>query len=171
MELRNDKCRTVCFSGYRPEKFPFSLDNGNEDYLNLCGNISGALIEVLEQGYDTFLCGMSRGFDLVCAKILTELRRQNKKHRDVKLVAVLPFEGHKFSGYWGVLHKAIKAATNQVIIASPEYTHLSYQLRNRLMIENSSCLICYWDGQEGGTAQTVRMAVKLELTIRNLAEK
>jgi hypothetical protein len=44
-------------------------------------------------------------------------------------------------------------------------------MRNKFMVENSSCLVCYWDGQTGGTAQTIDMAEKCGLSIVNLAEK
>ena len=65
-----DKDRTVCFSGYRPDKFPFSLkDTTCVEYSRLLCNINAAIADAFELGYRNFLCGMGRGFDLLCAKV------------------------------------------------------------------------------------------------------
>ena len=39
------------------------------------------------------------------------------------------------------------------------------------MVDAASLLICFFDGQPGGTAQTVRMARQRGLRIVNLAER
>lgn len=166
-----DKFCTASFSGYRPEKFPFPLlDENYIDFLRLQNNIHKAIMEALELGYKFFLCGMARGFDLLCADILLDIREQYKEHRNISLTAVLPYASHTFAREWGELHRIVKQSANQIVIVSPEYSKNCYHQRNRYMIENSSHLICYWDGQEGGTAQTVRIAQKKELTIANLAK-
>ena len=165
-----DKFCSACFSGYRPEKFPFSLDDKNHiDYLRLESNIQNAIMEALRLGYQTFLCGMAKGFDLLCADILLDIREQRKEYRNISLIAVLPHANHGFADSWGELHRVVKQCANQIVIISPEYTSSCYYQRNRYMIDNSSHLICYWDGQEGGTAQTVRMAKSAGTTIHNTA--
>jgi len=99
--LNIDKYHTVCFSGYRPEKFSFSLDDKTSaEYKCLCENINEAIIEALELGYNAFLCGMARGFDLLCAQEVLEIRKR-KKYRDTQLIAVLPYGNHRFRGAWG----------------------------------------------------------------------
>jgi len=84
----------------------------------------------------------------------------------------LPFETHSFCGEWGELHKTVINASAEIIVASKSknFTPASYNLRNTFMIENSSHLICYWDGQSGGTAQTIRMAQKRGHSIYNLLQ-
>ena len=168
--LEIDRATAVAFSGYRPEKFPFALDEGNDSYLKLCNDIEKALLELLEQGYQTYLCGMARGFDLLCGKILLGVIDQDRTI-DVKLVVVLPFKQQSFSGHWGELHRWLRARAEHEVVISPKYSKHSYHQRNSFMIENSSCLVCYWDGQEGGTASTVRVAMKQEHSIFNMAEK
>ena len=168
--LELDKDTTVAFSGYRPEKFPFMLEEGNDQFLKLCNDIENVLLGLLEQGYRTYLCGMARGFDFLCGKILLDIVSQNE-NLDAKLIAVLPFKQQGFSGCWGELHNRLRAEARQEIVISQEYSKQSFHLRNRFMVENSSCLVCYWDGQEGGTASTVRMATKSGHAIFNVAEK
>ena len=164
-----DKFCSASFSGYRPEKFPFSLDDKNHiDYLRFESNLCAAIKKALELGYMTFLCGMARGFDLLCADVLLDIREQHKQYSNISLIAVLPYAHHTFDGGWGELHRLVKQCANQVIITSPTYTRSAYKQRNLYLVENSSHLICYWDGQEGGTAQTVRMAQTRGLTIHNI---
>ena len=165
-----DKDRTVCFSGYRPDKFPFSLkDTTCEEYSSLLRDINAAIIEAFELGYRNFLCGMGRGFDLLCAKAVLDIRK-DAKYDCIKLVAVLPFRKHKFSGEWGKLHRSTRdSADSEICITENGYTPKSYRLRNDYMINNSSRIICYWSGTSGGTAYTVRLAKKCGLTIHNIS--
>ncbi|MCL1862032.1 MAG: SLOG family protein [Defluviitaleaceae bacterium] len=169
-QFYSDIHSTVCFSGYRPEKFSFSLEEENSGFLDLRENIETALIETLKQGYRTYLCGMAKGFDLLCGKILLEIMERNKK-TDARLIAVIPHKNHDFSDEWGQLHRQLRAAAVGEVIISHEYAKKNYLLRNRFMVENSSCLVCYWDGQKGGTAQTVRLAKRQGHAIHNLARQ
>ena len=89
--MNADTFCTACFSGYRPEKFSFPLlDENHFEYLRLQSDIHKSIIKALELGYHFFLCGMARGFDLLCADILLDIREQNKQYRDISLIAVLP---------------------------------------------------------------------------------
>ena len=165
--MNPDTFCTACFSGHRPEKFSFPLlDENNFEYLRLQADIYKAILEALELGYTFFLCGMARGFDLLCADILLDIREQNPQYRNVSLTAVLPYAAHTFAGAWGELHRVVKQCANQVVIVSPTYSARCYERRNLYMVENSSHLICYFDGVQGGTAQVLKMARERGLTVR-----
>jgi len=56
-----------------------------------------------------------------------------------------------------------------VTLASPR-CRSAYLDRNCYMVEQSSRLLCYFDGQLGGTAHTVRCAIRNGLEIYNLAD-
>ena len=43
-----------------------------------------------------------------------------------------------------------------------------YYERNRMLIERSSGLLCYWDGESGGTKYTIAKAKEKGLHIHNL---
>ncbi|WP_306575907.1 SLOG family protein [Anaerotruncus massiliensis (ex Togo et al. 2019)] len=161
---------SASFSGYRPEKFYFPLEFDNLEYERLQTSIHNAIIQALELGYKTFLCGMAKGFDLTCADILLDIREQQQQYSNTRLIAILPYAAHTFKDSWGNLHKIVKQCADQIVIVSPEYTQSCYYQRNRYLVENASHLICYWDGQSGGTAQTVGMAQERGLTICNLSD-
>ena len=161
------KSHTACFSGYVPEKFLFPLGNKNgTEYIKFCNNINAAISDALNLGYNTFLCGMAKGFDLMCAQTVLKFREEQN---NIKLITVLPFKTHSFVGEWGEIHRMVRCnADDEVIISPNNFTRGDYQLCNLFMVENSSHLICYWSGQEGGTAQTIRMAEKHSHSIHNL---
>ena len=166
-----NRYRTACFSGYRPEEFSFSLDKKDStEYQYLLKRINDTLVNTLQMGFNTFLCGMTKGFDLLCASAVLDLRRK-RKYRDIQLITVLPFSEHGFSGRWGRLHRLVKHhANHEIIIAPNKYTRSCYHLCSCFMIDNSSLLICYWNGRRGGTAYTVRMAKKAGHILRNIAD-
>lgn len=164
------KRQTVCFSGYRPEKFPFPLDADCKAYKNLQAGITRAIGESAQAGYLRFLSGMARGFDLICAAILLEMKEMSSRYADVELVAVLPFAGHGFKGRWGVIHDMALEQADEVVTLSDKHHRNVFLERNRYMVEQSGRLLCYYDGQLGGTAHTVRCALHHRLEIHNLAD-
>ena len=165
-----NKSKTVCFSGYRPEKFPFALEADCEAYINLQACITRAIGESVLAGYTRFLSGMARGLDLVCSGILLEMKKISPNYADIELVSVLPFAGHGFKGRWGVIHDLILEEADEIVTLASPRCRSAYLERNCYMVEQSSRLLCYFDGQLGGTAYTVRCAIRNGLDIYNLAD-
>ena len=79
-ELRLHRC---AFAGHRPEKV-----TGLEDSIIV--ELRKEILKAIDDGYTTFLTGMSRGVDLWAADIVIHLRRYNPQ---LKLIGVIPFEG------------------------------------------------------------------------------
>ena len=71
-------CKTIAFSGYRSEKLPENIDP-------IRINLRETVLSSIEEGYDTFLCGMADGFDLMAANVVLEFKPQY----DLKLINVL----------------------------------------------------------------------------------
>ncbi len=57
---------------------------------------------------------------------------------------------------------------DDVIVLNKHYKSGCYHERNRYMVDNSSKLICYYDGSSGGTRYTVGYAKKQSIEIINL---
>ena len=124
---------TACFSGYRPEKFSFPLEAGCEEYINLQAKITRAIGEAVQAGYIRFLSGMARGFDLICAGILLEMKEVSSAYADIELVAVLPFSGHGFKSRWGIIHDLILEQANEVITLTSSRGRQAYLDRTQLL--------------------------------------
>ncbi|MDL2260530.1 SLOG family protein [Deltaproteobacteria bacterium OttesenSCG-928-K17] len=165
------KQKTACFSGYRPEKFAFILHQGNKAYLTLEKSIENAILQAVDDGYSSFICGAAKGFDLVAGSLVVALRESWAELADLNLVAVLPFERHGFSSEpWRTLHKMVLGGASEVVTLASKYHPQAYHDRNRYMVDHSSRLICYYDGQRGGTAYTVKYAGENGLIIVNVAK-
>lgn len=165
------KYTSVCFSGYRPEKFPYALYPGEKAYLALEKRIETAILQAVDDGYTTYLCGMAKGFDLLAGSIVVTLKEARAELAELNLVAVLPFKKHGFSSEpWRTLHQKVLWAAGEVVTISPHYHTNAYHDRNHYMVDHSSRLICYYDGKKGGTGQTVRYAGEQGLLVINVAE-
>lgn len=158
-----NKAKTVAFSGYRPNKLP---DNGLSDSVSmenikhrLCENI----IRSIGDGYDTFIVGMDDGFDMLASEEVIKL----KDEHNLNLICVLPFERSKTSEQYDNI---IQNAT-EVITLSNENKRSAYYVRNEYMVDNSSRLICYYDGIYGGTEYTIEYAQKQDIEIINIWEE
>ena len=150
----NENAMTACFSGYRPGKFSFILLTGQEAYLNLELQIQAEVVKAVKDGYDTFLCGMAMGFDLVCGSNALRLKKTHPECSKLRLIAVPPYHGHRFDGPWGVVHSLVMGNADEIIYPADKQNSHVYHIRNRYMVNTSSRLICYYDGQPGGTAYT-----------------
>ncbi len=166
-----EKRQTACFSGYRPEKFTFILHQGNKDYLALEKRIEEAILQAVDEGYTSFICGMAKGFDLVAGSLVVALKESWAELAALNVVAVLPFERQGFSSEpWHTLHKMVLDRASEVVTLAPKYHPQAYHDRNRYMVDNSNRLICYYDGQKGGTDYTVKYAREKGLEIVNVFE-
>lgn len=154
--------KTLCFTGHR------NLPKG-EKLNNLNKNIEKELEIAIKDGYNTFLNGMCQGFDLLVLEILANKILPN--NQNIKIVAVVPFKDQYLSfdiKTQEFYNNLIKKCTN-IIILSSEYHKNCYRKRNEYLVENSSKVICFYNGSKrSGTQMTLNLARKRELEITNL---
>ena len=146
--------KTIAFSGYRAEKLPENIDPIRVSLVN-------TVKQCIDEGFDTFLCGMADGFDLMSAGVILELK---EKH-DLKLICVIPFEDDrkKSEVYLNVLKRS-----DDKVVLSDSFSYDTYFKRNEYMVDNCDKLICYYDGRYGGTEYTVDYAQKKGVPVINL---
>jgi uncharacterized phage-like protein YoqJ len=163
-----NKEKTVSFSGHRSERLPKSTEGLDELRSRLYEEIDKAV----DDGFDTFIFGACYGFDLMCAEIVL-LRQMVIRHSDpkrIRLIAAIPFEEQ--ASKWSKLDRELYFNTlskcDEVITISTKFNMNCYHKRNRYMVDNSSRLICYYDGGRSGTGYTVNYAQEKECEIINL---
>lgn len=110
------------------------------------------------RGADTFYDGMARGFDLLAARRIIEL----KKSYDIKLVACIPFGGQidTLSGGDREIYKNVLEGCDDVNVLSAKYYPGCMYARNRFMVDNSDVLFAFYRGGRGGTRYTIDYAKK-----------
>lgn len=148
----------VSFTGYRPNKLPFSgeLDPGCVDLLR---RINEQISDLYEHGAGEFFTGMALGVDIWCAEAVLGLR---ERHPEIKLTAVIPCreQESKWNAQDQQRYQGILSQCDKVICISESYTNDCMLKRDRALVELCDVLIAVFDGKPGGTKYTVDYAAK-----------
>lgn len=163
-----DKSTTCCFSGHRPEKIANGKAESSAEMTALKDTLRIAILKAVHSGYSSFICGMSRGFDLWAAEEILSLRNAHA----IKLICAIPFEGQdkQWHDSWRQRYHHVLTHADYVFCLAKSYSPDCFHIRNRFMADHSSSLICYFDGTPGGTEYTVNYSRKSGLDIINLAD-
>ena len=134
----------------------------------LTRRLDRALRELYRKGYRVFWCGGAQGFDMLCAERTLYLRA---RHPDVRLHLALPCADQ--TRYWpdrqcNLLRYFIGAADYSIVLAE-HYFSGCMMVRNRYMVDRSSCCLCYLVHLKGGTMSTVAYAIQQKIKVKNLA--
>lgn len=126
-------------------------DDFNEELLNK------ALVNVIEkEGVTAFYNGMARGFDLISARHVLNL----KKKYNIKLIACVPCKGQEngYSPSEKAEYARILSECDEVRVLYEHYFDGCMLNRDRYMVDNSSLIIAYLRETKGGTSYTVNYA-------------
>lgn len=154
------KGKTCCFSGHRniPEN----------EYIELKKALRELVGIFAKRGIIYFGCGGARGFDLLAAETVLEMK---KYYPEIKLIMVYPFRNQ--TQFWNIrdteTYNSIKKQCDKQVYISEQYTSNCMIMRNKHLVNNSRYCICYFTGVNSGTEYTVNYAARHGLTIINLA--
>lgn len=160
---------SCCFTGYRPHKFPFAMNRQNPEYLKMENKLIDAVFSLPDEGCCTFYTGVAMGFDLIAAETVLLLRESSRKAA-VRLICVVPFIGQaqSFDPEWKERYESVLRQADLVLTLSDHYFKGCYQKRNEYMVNRSNYIITWYDGQSGGTRNTLRYAEQQSCRIVNL---
>ncbi len=158
IEINSEK--TISFSGHRNLLLT--------DYLY--DTLYSLIESYINSGYNTFLLGMAKGFDLVCGLCLLKLQ-ENYIH--IKIIPVIPCDNQTedFSCTEIISYKKIMTSAYDIVQTGKRRTAYSMRKRNRYLIDNSSLLICYLNYNKSGTYYTCNYAYQKGLEVINIAVK
>lgn len=158
---------TCCFTGHRAEKLPWKHNESDPACLALKSRLSDVLSAVYEAGYRHFICGMASGADLYFGEAVVALRDE---HPDVTLEAAIPHEGQ--ADRWPVLLRRryfrLAEECDVRTVLHSHYTPDCMMDRNRYMVDRSKLLIAVYNGNPGGTQNTILYAMRQGLEILQL---
>ena len=148
-----DKNRACAFSGHRLLSGGFSLDE-----------LKKAVYKAINDGFDTFLCGMALGFDTVAFSVLEEVKLEG---HPIKIIACIPCDSQSlyFKKKQKEEYDRMVSAADERILVSDKYFDGCMQKRNEFMVENCTRLITYLNFNRGGTYNTVKYAVSRDVEI------
>ena len=146
-ELRKHRC---CFTRHRPEKLKQS-----ESKIRYA--LEKEIRTVIADRFVVFISGMARGTDIWAAEIVLLLRDEGQP---IKLVCASPYEGFElgWKREWQERYQRIIAAADAVRYICPRYSPACFQQRNEWMVNRSARVIAVYNGEPGGTKNTIDYA-------------
>lgn len=148
-DLRKHRC---CFTGHRPDKLKIPEHK-------LAKLLEAEIKRAIDSSHTTFITGMAKGVDLIAAEIVLRLRRRNSQ---LKLICALPYPsfGLHWGGGWTERFQRVLAQADLVRSICPAFSYASYQTRNEWMVRHSGLVIAVFNGEPGGTKNTLDFAEK-----------
>jgi uncharacterized phage-like protein YoqJ len=165
MMIRPPPEKSACFSGHRPQRFPWGYNEEDPGYTLLLERIDIAMTAAIGSGITHFFCGGALGTDTWAAETVL-LKKQEIE--GITLEIVIPFLGQerRWAQKDRERYKRLLLSADGFIVLEPRYTQSCMMMRNRYMVENSSRLIAVYDGEPaGGTWQTIKMAIGKGLSL------
>lgn len=146
-ELRKHCC---CFTGHRPEKLKLSEQK-------LAALLETEIKRAIASGFTTYITGMAKGVDLIAAEIVLRLRERDDR---LKLICALPHPGfgQHWGGEWTERFQRVLAQADLSRTICPGFSRASYQARNEWMVRHSALVIAVFNGESGGTKNTLDFA-------------
>ena len=156
---------TVCFTGHRPDKLK-AVCGGDAQFLEAIRHeLQNRILDAINDGYTTFLCGAAQGVDIIAGEIVLSLQELFPK---LELVVVLPHPGHgdSWNSAWKPRLRRILALSSTVVTVAKGYHAGCFLQRDRYMVDHASRLIGVWiPGSTGGTGYTIHYAEKKGLKL------
>ena len=156
-EKRLHRC---CFTGHRPEK----LNCTEKEAVAL---LTDQIRKAYSLGYTTFISGMARGIDIWAAEIVLA---EKIIHPDIRLICALPhpdFE-KRWSAAWQHRYSTILQKADLIKTICPSFSMGAYQKRNIWMVDHSALVLAFFNGESGGTANTIRYAEEHAVRVVNM---
>ncbi len=103
--------------------------------------------------------------DMWAAEIVLDLRKRNK---DIKLICASPFDGFEksWAADWQRHYNHIMKKADLVRFICPSYSRTCFQIRNEWMVDHSARVIAVFNGEKGGTRNTIDYACKHGVDVR-----
>ena len=147
----------VCFTGHRPEKL-------TRDEKSVMKDLEKEIRKAVSDGLNVFITGMARGVDIWAAQIVLKLRDEGC---NVRLICACPYEGfeRKWSQEWQKAYREILTVADFVKYVCNGYGPACFQIRNEWMVNHSARVIAVYNGENGGTKNTMDYAMKVGVPV------
>ena len=148
---------TCCFTGHRPGKLPWGYQEEDPRCMALKGRLRQLAEDAYNRGFRHFLSGMALGSDQFFAEAILSL---GERRPGVTLEAVIPFPGQdeRWPEQDRIRYRAILERCTARTVVQPWYSWDCMFRRNRYMVDNSALLLAVYNGEDGGTLQTITYA-------------
>ncbi len=146
-----------CFTGHRSRKLPWKTNEYDPRCLALKAELNARLEGIYHAGYRHFICGMALGCDMYFAEAVLALK---EKYGDVSLEAAIPCgdQPEKWAREHRQRYNRLIDSCDKVTVLQISYSPDCMMKRNRYMVDRSSLLLACFNGENGGTMNTLLYA-------------
>ena len=157
---QDKRLHRVCFTGHRPEKLTIP-----EREIKIL--LDKQIRKAISDGYITFLSGMARGVDIWAAETVLAIKDEGNP---IHLICCIPYDNFesRWSEDWQDKYHTILQEADIVKYTSHKYYNGCLQTRNVFMVDRSARLIAVYNGEPGGTRNTIEYAKRKGVEIRLL---
>lgn len=148
----------TCFTGHRPEAFPWGADKDNPKCKILFNRLEDAIDDLIAKGCTHFIAGNALGIDTWASQIVLEKKKTNP---NLILEIAQPYEGHN------ARRKEIKTILEKADLVHPvstkERRNDAYLDCNKYMVDKSDFVVAIFDDFDphtGGTWHTLDYAMR-----------
>lgn len=159
-----NKVSACCFTGHRPAKLPWGVDESDPRCLALKARLRAAVESAILEGAEHFICGMAEGCDLYFCETVLELKARYP-HITLEAALPCPTQADRWSEASRARYRALLDRCDFETMVSEKYGPGCMQRRNRYMVDHASLLIAVHDGLPGGTRNTIEYALKRGLPV------
>lgn len=162
---------SCCFTGYRPSKMPFRIETDDSGYVEFENRLTDIINDLIDTGCRHFFSGAAMGFDIIAAESVLLAKKYCPE--EIRLSCVIPFieQSAAFTPFWKKRYDTVLQKCDDVILISDTYFKGCYMKRNRYMVDNSDCVVTWFDGRPGGTKNTLDYAVSRGRHIINIFDR
>ena len=149
---------TCCFTGHRPDKLPWGLDESDPRCLAIKRSMTRELEGLYRRGYRHFISGMAMGCDLYFAEAALSLR---KRYPGVTVEGAVPCptQAQKWPERLRRRRRLILNDCDLETVVQQHYDRFCMHRRDRYMVDRSAAVLAVFDGTPGGTQYTLNYAM------------
>lgn len=156
--------QTCCFSGHRPDKLPWGMDEEDPRCLTMKQSMARTLKWLYYRGFRHFISGMAMGCDLYFVEEALALRRQ---YPDLTVEGAVPCptQSHRWPEHLRHRWRQALDACDLETMVQQHYDRYCMLRRDRYMVDRSAAILAVFSGTAGGTQYTLNYAMNKRLEI------
>lgn len=155
------RLKRVCFTGHRPHKLHGQTEEQIKDALK------NEIVRAYAEGFRTFITGMAMGVDIWAGEIVLELKTA---YPDIRLICALPHDDFEaaWEEMWQRRYRSILERADLCRVISRSRHRRVYQVRNEWMVDHSARVIAVYNGEAGGTRNTIQYAQRQGISVQQI---
>ena len=153
-----DARQTCCFTGHRPDKLPWGLDEEDPRCAALKRSLDREREELYRRGFRHFISGMAMGCDLYFAQSALELR-ERRTGVTVEGAVPCPTQASRWPPLLRRRWRDILDRCDLETVVQQNYDRWCMLRRDRYLVDRSAVILAVFDGTPGGTRYTLDYAM------------